>query len=57
MSLAEIKICKAVMYIEESDLWKHLPRELILKGLQRGKAIKRGQQRAKRRRDGGEHEG
>ena len=48
MPLAEIKLVKATMYIEEQLLWKHLPKEVIAEGFKRGKAIKRSQQRKQR---------
>jgi len=48
MKLAEIKITKAVLYIPEAELMKHLPAEVIKEGLRRGKAFKRSQERARR---------
>ena len=48
MKLAEIKITKAVLYIPEAELMKHLPAEMVKEGLKRGKAIKRSRQRARR---------
>ena len=46
--LAEIRITKATLYIEEQLLWKHLPMEVMAEGFKRGKAIKRSQQRKQR---------
>ena len=48
MALVEIRITKATLYIDEAELWKHLPREIIAEGLRKGKAIKRGRERLKR---------
>ena len=48
MKLAEIKITKAVLYIPEAELMKHLPAEVVKEGLKRGKAIKRSRERAGR---------
>ena len=48
MKLAEIKITKAVLYIPEAELMKHLPAEMVKEGLKRGKAIKRSRERARR---------
>lgn len=50
MKLAEVKITKAILYIPEAELMKHLPTEVVKEGLKRGKAIKRSQQRVNRQR-------
>lgn len=48
MKLAEVKITKAILYIPEAELMKHLPAEMVKEGLKRGKAIKRSRERARR---------
>ena len=50
MKLAEVKITKAILYIPEVELMRYLPTEVVKKGLKRGKAIKRSQQRVNRQR-------
>ena len=56
MALVEIRITKATLYIEESELWKHLPREIIAEGLRKGKVIKRGRERLKRESNHGDND-
>ncbi len=46
--LLEIKITKATMFIYEQELMKHLPQELIMKGLKRGKGVLRQRQQKSR---------
>ena len=48
MALVEIRITKATLYIDEEELWKHLPKEIIAEGLRKGKAIKRSRERIRR---------
>ncbi len=46
--LIEIKITKATMFVYERELMKHLPPELIMEGLKRGKGILRQRQQKSR---------
>ncbi len=48
--LIEIQLSKAVIFVYEHDLYNYLPRNVIEKGLKRGKAIKRKRQADKRAR-------
>jgi len=44
----EIKIQKGVLYLTESELLDHLPRELYMEALRRGKAFQRSKEFKKR---------
>ncbi len=52
--LVEIKITKATIVLTEAELMRGLPRELLIVGLRRGKAIRRRRRAEARHRKAGE---
>ena len=44
MKYVEVKTTKCIMYLEEADLWKYLPSDILAEALKRGKAFKRVKQ-------------